>query len=724
MSEQRVAVWIVGAVALVLSACGGGGGEDNNDGQSNDPAAEDMRPAPSPDMRPAPSPDMCCAPQPDMPAQGDMSPAVADMGPGDSDMADMDEGMGSVVPAGCNPLAYEIDCLYPYPSNVFLIEDEQTPSGHRVQLGQAAKLSERTGDIFDYMDLHPADGFSHHQPIGVYFGEPVDTSNVTFHDEDLAATMEPTSTTLLIRADTGEPVMHWAENDLAGEEDDPRVFFLRALENLEHETRYIVALQGLMGEDGEPIEAPEGFRQLRDQSAGDDPVLGPLSERYEQDVFPVLDALGVERASLVMAWDFTIQSEEMVTRDMLTMRADLMARLEQSPPAITVDEVIMDHNDQIAVRLEGTLEVPLYLEEPEGFSAIHRGEDGLPEQNGTMDVEFTLQIPYSAIPGQAGFEPSRMMQYGHGFFGSREEINYGFMRSFSDEQSYITASVDWMGMSEVELTGLIGELLSNPSGALLFLDGTHQGVMNFIALTHALKTSFTELDELKRFGELLYDPDQIYYYGISQGHILGTTFVALSPHIDRAVMNVGGAPFSFMMSRSSNFREFLALIERVLGSYLEVQKFVTLCQHSFDRIDPSTYASRLVVPDLDGAPSERKILLQFGLWDHSVPTLAGMILARNSRTPVLTPSPIIPPGLEGVEGPVDGAAAVFVDYMVPDPPGIQARLPTEDQVVEVVHGSNVHEGVRRNPKIKEQIDTFLRPGGTITHPCEGPCDPE
>jgi hypothetical protein len=36
----------------------------------------------------------------------------------------------------------------------------------------------------------------------------------------------------------------------------------------------------------------------------------------------------------------------------------------------------------------------------------------------------------------------------------------------------------------------------------------------------------------------------------------------------------------------------------------------------------------------------------------------------------------------------------------------------------------VHEGVRRNEKIKLQLDAFFQPNGTIQSFCDGACDPE
>jgi hypothetical protein len=61
---------------------------------------------------------------------------------------------------------------------------------------------------------------------------------------------------------------------------------------------------------------------------------------------------------------------------------------------------------------------------------------------------------------------------------------------------------------------------------------------------------------------------------------------------------------------------------------------------------------------------------------------------------------------------------LLVDFKLKQLPGIECRLPTEAE------RNDVHEGVRRNARVKRQLDAFFRPEGRIEHPCDGPCDPE
>lgn len=660
---------------------------------------------------------------PDMPAVDVLDmPAVTDAG------VDMTDDMGEealVVPEGCNPVAFEHHCFFPYPSNVFLHDSDTTPSGKQVVLTDAAKIKKKNGNSEDFLVHHPADGFSHHQPIAAAFGVDIDEDNLIFHTDDLSQSLDVNlSPTLLIRADTGEPVAHWAEVDRLADKPEHKVLFIRPLENLDFETRYIAIVKGIKTPDGEPVKVPEGFAQIKAGDVDTYPEAGALVDHYTQDIFPVIEDLGVNLDDVQLAWDFTTQTEESVIKDMVDMRDDLMVRMNETPPAVTVTAVKENISDEIALRIEGTLEVPLYLEEDILFPELHRDETGKVAANGTHQVPFTLQVPTSAIPESGSFEPARLMQYGHGFFGSREEINYSFMRGFSQEQSYVTASVDWRGMSSDELAQMPGKLTGDVSDTFLFVNGVHQGVMNFIALSHALKTTMTEVPELKRFGKLLYNPDDLYYYGISQGQILGAAFLALSPHVKKAVLSVGGGPFSFMMGRSNNFSSFVFFLDTSLKNRMSIQQFMTLSQHTLDRVDPSTYSKYLLNNRFDGGPEDREILMHLGYWDHSVPILSGLIFARNAGFDVLLPSPHMPYGLSGVDGPVSGSALTLYDFNLEDPPGFYPQLPTDAQVDHVENEVNVHESIRRQASTKAQIDAFLQVDGVITHTCDGPCDPE
>lgn len=625
------------------------------------------------------------------------------------------------VPDGCNPIAFEHDCLLPYPSNFFLRPDPSLPGGTRVAISSAAMLRTRRDVGVDFTATHPVDGFSHHQPILVRFAQGVRTDGVVFHTDDPQCSLRPDSKVLLIDSETGQPVPAWAELDQNTSEPSEQAFIIRSFVRLQNQRRYIVAIQGLLAADQGELPAPAGFARIRDGSASSFSALAELGARYEREIFPILSRLGVSRSRLQLAWDFTTSTEEVNTRDMEAIRADVLPKLQAKPPQVSslrVTENDPTMNPNIWLRIDGTLRVPLYLESSEVGARLHRDSQGRVTQNGEADVPFTLQVPHSAKPADMNFEPARILQYGHGFFGLREEINYSFMRGYTNEGRYVAAAVDWWGMSEPDLDRVVQDAVNKPGEAFDFVDRLHQAMVNMMALSYAIQGPLSQRDELRRFGKPLFDPNKLYYYGISQGAIFGVTMLSVNPVLDRAVLGVGGGPYSLMMSRSASYEMLFAILTTQLADPLAVMKFMALSQSTWDRMDPMTYAPRLLQRPYPGSPAQRHLLFQIGIGDHSVNNLSSHLLTRAVGVPLLDPSPKPIWGLQTVRAPTNDALVV-VDFQI-DPskePGVYCRVPSKEEK------NNVHEGVRRHPKIKQQIDQFFQPGGLIQNTCGGPCTP-
>jgi len=217
-------------------------------------------------------------------------------------------------------------------------------------------------------------------------------------------------------------------------------------------------------------------------------------------------------------------------------------------------------------------------------------------------------------------------------------------------------------------------------------------------------------------GEPVFAADASRYLGISQGHILGGTMNALNPKARRIILNVGGASFTTMMMRARPFNGFLLLIENSIRDPLEQQKFIALLQAPFDRVDPAAYAPLLLQEKLPGSPADRRVLMQVGLGDTSVPNVGSYLHAQMAGLPCLQPSPAPAPLLPPVDGPVEGSALALYGYGLDLQPlyGKAEPAPLETQV---------HEGIRRSEAAMAQMDRFLREG-VIAHTCSGPCDPE
>ena len=627
------------------------------------------------------------------------------------------------IPEGCNPLAFEHDCFFPWPSDFFLQEDAETPSGRAVVVSGAAQVINEDGLVSDFNELHQADGFSHHPIIAMWFPEGVDTGSLVAWLDDPSPTTRPDSPTLLLNAETGEAIPHFAELDARPSASQVAALYVRPLVRLDNETRYIVAMQRLTQPDGSPVEAPEGFRYVRDGVATTSAALDALGERYEADVFPVLDAFGVDRSELILAWDFTTQSLESVTSDMLQVRRLAMESFEAAPPEVTIESVQEGSGEggvgdslspYVGRRITGTITVPLYVDSAETGALLARDEAGNVVQNGTAEARFVILMPLSVTEADVP-TPERVVQFGHGFFGGLDEMDSATQASIANEGGWTIAGVEWWGMSAPDLGPVAGAIADNASRTFDFTDRLHQGMVNYMAFAHALATTFQEVEAVQQEGVSLIDPEQVYFYGISQGHILGGTYFALSPQIERGMFSVGGASFTLMMSRAAPFGQFLQFIG-FKHDQLQVQKFIAMASTAMDRIDPITYAPFIFDQPLEGAPAERRMLIQLGLGDSSVPNMGGYLHARTLGIPVLEPSPEVPPLLSTVDVGAEGqdiSGMLLVDFGIDPRPDLEARL--------AAPANCVHGAVRELDFGIAQISAFLRPDGRVVFPCEGVC---
>ncbi len=152
----------------------------------------------------------------------------------------------------------------------------------------------------------------------------------------------------------------------------------------------MIGLRNLVDADGAPIEPTDAFRAYRDRLETDVPEVEARRPAMEQ-VFDDLEAAGVARDELTIAWDFTVISTESLTGPLLHMRDDAFDQLGDAAPAFTVDEVTEDVDNDRRV-ITGTFEIPLYLADDgaPGTSLNLIVDPDLPEPNGTWTAPFTL----------------------------------------------------------------------------------------------------------------------------------------------------------------------------------------------------------------------------------------------------------------------------------------------------------------------------------------------
>lgn len=612
------------------------------------------------------------------------------------------------LPDGCQPLLATTECLLPFPSDFFRMPDDRLPSGARIELKGDARLETDSGRSATVFDWRPADGASRLAMPTATLGTPISATGLVGYFDDPSLSVTADSRTLLIEATTGRFIPHFVDLDPRAASPERQALVMHPLVSLEARTRYVVALQKLETPEGARAPTPEGFRRLRDKQADGDPVLEPLSERFERDVFPVLEGARVERQAVQLAWDFTTGSDELIEADMLTVRGLTQAWLASNTPGVEITEVVEAPSSDVWRTVRGTFTAPDYLD----GDALHRDGQGRVTQKATTKVAFTAVVP-SVLRDEPG--PGVALGYGHGSFGSRDEILDGHPRRMASESRSVMFSTDWVGMARLDAVKVLGDIGSEPSQALAFADRVPQGMSNWMVLAEAIAGPLRKLPAFQSDeGEALYGQEASRFLGVSQGHLLGGVLAAVHPKLSRVALSSGGSGFSHMLSRSRPLSLFFFPLD--IADEYDRRRFEATLQPYFDRIDGAFWARRVLAEPLPEAV-ERRVLLQIGLGDVEVPNIGALLHARTLGIPLLDPSPLPVPLLQSVASPTKGSALALFDMGVDLRHVYEQAQPADDE-------NAVHLGMRNLRGAVDQLVAFFGPDDEIASFCDGACDPD
>ncbi len=605
---------------------------------------------------------------------------------------------GLVTAAECNPLG-GYRCSLPFPSSLYMVEDETTPTGFRLDIPEGALPVSDDGVAIDPAPFNTHDGFSPAAPIITAFATGVDGSNLPSWT-DLDASLSPDSPTLVIDMETGELVPHFAELDANASSPDEQALYIRPAVLLEGGRRYAVAIRSnLLAADGSPLQVPEGFQSILDGGDSGHALLERVRPRYEA-IFAALAAHDVEAADLVVAWDFVTASRESMRRDMIAGRDAALALLDTSMPDLTIeierDEPGMD--PRFVREIEGTFEAPLLLTAGGGVTSetrLNRGADGLPAADGLYSVPFDALIPACALEAK---EPVPMMVYGHGLLGDSDQVMSGGTKVAIAGLCVIGIGTDLRGMSTQDVPNVLAALTDANRGYLIF-ETLIQGIVNHISLVQVARGRFATELFVDDAGQSLVDPDQVFYYGISQGGIFGGTITAYDPVIEKGVLQVGAMNYSMLLERSRDWPTYQMFLQGAYPDSIDVSLLLALMQMQWDTTDPVAVSDALLTGGIPGVP-DKQVLMQFAVADDEVSNVASEYQARSMGIPVLTPSVYEPWGVETADGPVPNGLAIF-DF------GLGDTLPVTNQPPP---DNDVHSFVRRREAAIEMIRIFYRDG--------------
>ena len=616
------------------------------------------------------------------------------------------------LPEGCQPLLAGLECGLPFPSNHFLVDDASMPSGKRIEMLPSAIPTNHKGELADIFQWRQADGFSVVPPIVAWLGQDVAQGQVVTIRGDHAQSVRPENTTVIINAATGALVPHFVDLDPRATE-GRQSLIIRPLAPLELTTRYIVALQNLTGVDGQLIEAPEGFRRLRERLPLGTTDGNKVEVRYQNEIFPELRRAGVELASLQLAWDFTTGSAEWQTRDILDAQDAAAAINEQDAPVIEIIGTDATSDERMQHLVHGTIRVPSVLEGEGPGAPLLRDADGRVIASGFSTYPFVAVIPKSALERSG---PAPVLHFGHGFFGKRTEALGGAVRNIAHQSASIVFAVDWIGMAEDDI-GLLCESVSRHLWrTLASSDRIPQAMVNWSTLTTALESAFDNepLFQHPERGGVVFDAEEVNFLGISMGSIFGTVFSAVEPRVERTILHVGGGSFGHMMSRAAPFAPILFMLDISMEDTLHQQYFASMLQTHFDRIDPGFFVRFLNQEALPGrTKSDRKVLVQMATADTSVPNFATLLQARGAGVPLLASESEPPYGFDLISEVGSGESA-FVIYDT----GLDSSFELDPQPQ--LETNPIHDSLRNRSEVVQQMVDFYN-DDVMEHPCFEGC---
>ena len=643
-------------------------------------------------------------------------------------------------PLGCDPLTPTY-CGFPYPNDYWTVADSSTVTGLRLALPDEIMPQNEFGVRSDPGPFNEMDGFSPGIAAMTHF--PGATVEGLPTPDTIADSLLDDCPTVILNAETGERLAHWVDLDeyvveakfrIDAGADRPDFNIDRPLEELRQEralmlrpairpedaTRYIVAIRNVRDGEGALVEASPGFAALRDDTASGDDVIESRRAHFEE-IFATLEEAGISRDDLQIAWDFTTASRENNTRAMVHIRDDAFATAPDGVP-YTIELKNESLTDGIECRLEIKFDMPLYLTQGEAGGLLNLGEDGLPEQNGVFQYAAALIVPSSAKE-----TPAPLVEFGHGQLGAKEQV-LGF-QEIAAAENLAAFALDWKGFAFDDVPIIFAAISGGDlSDFRAIPERMHQGFLNFLM---AMRTLSREADggpttPLNQFltvncGGAMLDGSKRYYFGGSQGGILGASIMALTQDIERGLLAVPGQSYNLLLNRSVNFDEFAPLFYANYDwNALDSQMNLALIQGLWDRAEPTGYSKYIRTNRLPNTPAH-EVLIQVSKGDHQVTNLGAHIMARTIGGVVNLASDddvnnVIRPvwGIDVVSGPHEGSSMIEIDFGNPEAPLI--NIPQWDDTLPDPHGRATELS-----GIGATLVNFYETGIAV-NPCMGPCD--
>src|SRR5207237_10112586 len=150
-----------------------------------------------------------------------------------------------------------------------------------------------------------------------------------------------------------------------------------------------------------------------------------------------------------------------------------------------------------------------------------------------------------------------------------------------------------LGLSSADLPVVAGVVIPDLSNFHLVPDRNQQGILDFLFLGRLLRDArgFAADASFQLNGKPLIDPATLAYYGNSQGGTMGGAVTAVATDLTRSVLGVPGMNYSTLLTRSSDFDTFAALLYPAYPDGLDRNIVMSLMQTLWDRGEADGFAA-------------------------------------------------------------------------------------------------------------------------------------
>jgi hypothetical protein len=603
----------------------------------------------------------------------------------------------SGIPSQCNPLGGQ-GCLLPWPSAAYEVADSSTTTGFRVDIPLNAMPTNGDGITIDPRpQLNYWDGFS---PTGFLLAEfpngvsPTGLPPFTDPAQSLAAN----SPIVLVDMKTGERAPFFAEIDMNIQPIAPTQanLIIRPLARLNAGDRYAVGiLNTVMDQDGKPLKPSPAFQAILDDKDFDHPLFPALKERYP-DILAALAAQGVNKDDLVLAWDYTVASDDFLTSDLTTMVNAALPTLGTNGSNLTFTATAQPAITGIYNSYLGTFTSPNFLSDGlnDDSILIRDATTHLPVLTGTYQANYAALVPECVTTMPL---PRPIIIFGHGLFGSAASyLSNTLVQSLAENYCVIIVAGNFIGLTQAQIP-LAPLAVNDMNKAPEISEKLAQSIIDFITLEVIARGPMATSSTFSYNGTPVMDPTKVYYVGGSLGGIMGNTFMAYDPNITRAVLGVPGGVWSMLFERSN---AWTLLIGAAMGSYTDpslYQLVVALLGMGMEPYDPITTAAHVIANPRSGVPV-KSVLMWFAVGDCLVTNIATEVVARTMGIPLLTPSIDMPWGLTPTAGPLASGIVHYNAHPTPLPPTTNVPPATDN---------GTHENINYEPSSLDFVNEFL-----------------